>query len=190
MKKQKLMIFDLDGTLFDTKEVNFLAYFHALKSVGIETDLDYQFFCEYCNAKDYRKFLPIIVPGITTELMEQVHQEKKEKYSGFLNKARKNETLFTLIRSVREEYVTAVATTASRKNAEEILSYFQVQDLFDFIVTKEDVAFVKPEPECFCRVMKLAGIDAENTLIFEDSDDGILAAQNSGTDYVRVYGYN
>ena len=58
-KKNKLAIFDLDGTLFDTKDVNFLAYKTALTELGYE--LDYNFFCKECNGKLYKEFIPMII---------------------------------------------------------------------------------------------------------------------------------
>lgn len=48
----------------------------------------------------------------------------------------------------------------------------------------------KPNPEGFLVAMNRAGVSRKNTLIFEDSDTGIEAAEKTGADYVRVYGYN
>ena len=42
MKKNKLILCDLDGTLFDTTKVNFYSYKEALN--GINYDMYYDFF--------------------------------------------------------------------------------------------------------------------------------------------------
>lgn len=122
--------------------------------------------------------------------MESVHQEKKNIYSRYLQNAVINEHLFRIIELISREYIIGLVTTASRKNAMEILNYFSVQDKFEIIVTQEDVTHVKPSPECFFLAMNLCKISAKNTIIFEDSDVGLQAAKESGAQYYKVYGYN
>ena len=188
--RSKLAIFDMDGTLFDTKDVNFRAYSKALNECGYKVDMDYKYYCDFCNGNHYKIFLPIIVPEITEEKMKKVHDIKKDVYPQFLRYARKNEHLFSVIRLIREEYAVALVTTASRKNTEDILTAFEVKDLFDLIITQEDVQRTKPEPDCFLLAMEKWGVDKKDTLIFEDSETGLMAAKASGANYIKVYGYN
>ena len=78
MNKQKLAIFDLDGTLFDTKDVNYSAYQEAIKCCGFSAEIDYGFYCSYCNGNHYKDFLPVIIPGITVNEMMKIHECKKK----------------------------------------------------------------------------------------------------------------
>ena len=55
MKKNKMIICDLDGTLFDTSEVNYQAYKKSLYEIGYE--LSYSFFIKECYGKHYKEFL-------------------------------------------------------------------------------------------------------------------------------------
>jgi beta-phosphoglucomutase len=96
----------------------------------------------------------------------------------------------TLINLIRAEYKIALVTTASRKNTIDIITTFGVNNLFDLIITQEDVIQTKPNPECFLKAMKIMEITADNTLIFEDSKEGLMAAELSGAKYMQVYGYN
>lgn len=50
----KLIIVDLDGTLFDTKDVNYHAYKEAIAPYGY--DMDYKYYCEFCNGRHYLDF--------------------------------------------------------------------------------------------------------------------------------------
>lgn len=190
MEKQRLAIFDLDGTLFDTKNVNYNAYSKALQNCGFTEKIDYKYYCDYCNGNNYKVFLPQIVNGITEEEMQKVHNEKKHLYKTFISFARKNEQLFSLIKLIKDEYVVALVTTASGENVNDILREFKVGAMFDFIVTQEDVKSTKPNPECFELAIKLSGVAKENAIIFEDSESGLEAAKASGINFVKVYGYN
>jgi len=172
--KTKLALFDLDGTLFDTGEVNFMAYKTALEECGFSLDHDY--YVDKCNGMQYKVFLPGIV-GHNVEIMERVHIRKKALYESFLNRAKINKHLFSIARALKEDYYIAIVTTASKKNTMEILNYFHKTDLFDLILTQEDIQQPKPDPEGFLKAMEYFKINGENTVIFEDSQVGIMAAK-------------
>ena len=182
--KTKLALFDLDGTLYDTRRVNFFSYKKALETV--DCTLDYDYFSEYCNGKHYT-FLPMIMKDISH--MEEVHELKKSYYSEFLSETIENEHLFRMILCMKQEYYIGLVTTASRKNSEEILKYHNRLDLFDFIISQEDVEKKKPDPEGFVKAMQRYGINPEDTIIFEDSEVGIEAAEQSGATVFVVRGF-
>ena len=190
MHKDKLAIFDLDGTLFDTKNVNYLSYSKALAECGFASDIDYKYYCDFCNGNSYKTFLPKIVPSISADDMTRVHNAKKAFYRDFLGKAKMNAHLFAFIDAIKEKYQVALVTTASRENVEDILNYFDVSSHFDIRITQEDVTRTKPDPECFELAVKMAGVEKKDAIIFEDSIEGLNAAEASGIQYVKVYGYN
>lgn len=173
---KKLALFDLDGTLFNTNDVNYWAYSVALEEKGYSIDYDY--YCNYCNGRHYKVFLPKIVSD--EETIEYVHMRKKELYKDFLDKAIINNHLFNIIHKLKDDYYIALVTTASKKNTHDILKYFNKLDLFDLILTHDDIEKSKPNPEGFVKAMKYFGIESENTIIFEDSEVGIEAARTSG----------
>lgn len=183
----KLLISDLDGTLFNTKDVNYHAYKEAIAPYGY--DMDYRYYCDFCNGRHYLEFLP----KITTEdpgILKTMHLAKKEAYPKYLNKAILNKPLADLIRLMRVEYKSALVTTASRENCEEILQKFQIRDLFDLVLTHEDIVKAKPDPEGFLKAMQYFDASPQETIIFEDSDVGLEAAKRSGAYYYRTYGFN
>lgn len=173
--RKKLAIFDLDGTLFNTEDVNFAAYASALNYYGY--NLDYEYFCKECNGLSYKRFLPPIIDN--DELLEPIHKLKKELYSKNLERAKINEHLFNIIELIKETYHIAIVTTASKKNCLEILEYFNKKQLFDLIISHEDIINVKPNSEGFIKAMEYFDIEPKETIIFEDSDVGIEAARNS-----------
>ena len=174
--KKKLAIFDLDGTLFDTSLVNYHAYREALVPYGVE--LDEAYFTTYCNGRHYTEFLPEIMK--TTAYLKDVHVAKKDAYARNLDKARANTFLLDMIRGIRESYHIAIVTTASRQNTMDILSHFDCVDLFELIITQENITRVKPDPEGFLIAMENFQTEPASTVIFEDSQVGITAARATG----------
>lgn len=182
VKKNKLILCDLDGTLFDTIEVNYYSYKNALNKINY--NIDYDFFIKECYGKHYKEFLPKI--GLNEKEIETIHGTKKRVYVEYLNKAKINIQLFSILKLVKNEYYIALVTTASKKNSEEILDYFNKKDLFDLIISAEDVKNKKPDPEGFIKAMNYFSITPEETLIFEDSDVGIEAAIRSGAKIFKI----
>lgn len=182
-QRKKLAVFDLDGTLFDTAEVNYCSYQAAASECGY--GISRELFMREFVGKNYKEFLPVF--GVTDiKTQEKIHEIKMRKYSEFLDTARKNEHLFSVISCMKREYIIALATTASERNVKEILSCFHVEKEFDIFITQEKVEKLKPNPECYLLAMKLAGISPEYTVIFEDSDTGVEAAAASGALVLRV----
>lgn len=183
----KLALFDLDGTLFDTKDVNYYAYKEAVEQYGYS--IDYEYYCNFCNGRHYLEFLPQITT-IDETILYDMHENKKNVYSKYIYKAIPNRHLIKLLRLMRSEYKTALVTTASRKNAIEILQAFSVSDLFDLILTNEDVGKMKPDPEGFIKAMDYFEVNAKETMIFEDSVIGVKAAECTGASIFVVKGFN
>ena len=182
-KKKFLAIFDLDGTLFDTTEVNYYAYLDALREYGFGIDKD--FFTEQCSGRHYTEFLPKIL-GESTSLIEKVHALKKQLYASKLDKAKMNRHLFKMVELMSSIYNTAIVTTASQKNTLDILRHFECENIFDVLITQEDIKKPKPNPEGFLKTMAYFGVDKEKTIIFEDSDIGIEAARETGASVMVV----
>ena len=61
-----------------------------------------------------------------------------------------------------------------------------IKELFEFIISAEDVKNKKPDPEGFIKAMDYFNIIPENTIIFEDSNVGIEAAIKSGANVLKV----
>lgn len=182
--KNKLVLCDLDGTLYDTSDVNYASYKQALNENGYQ--IDYNFFTNYCNGRNYKDFIPKIVPSCDQDFLQNIHIRKKEIYKSNLNLAKRNTFLFDILKALKKDCYVAVITTASRRNCQEILEYFGDTEVFDTIVSQEDVKKLKPDPEAYLFGMKYFNISPENTLIFEDSKIGIDAAFKSGANVMRI----
>ncbi|MDD4850470.1 MAG: HAD family phosphatase [Gemmiger sp.] len=181
----KLVLVDLDGTLFDTVAVNAASYRSALQEQGYTVTDAY--YAAHCNGGYYQDFLrPLMGGNPTPEAVEQVHNRKKALYAACLGAARKNTGLFAILQALRGQCPLGLVTTGSRRNATEILTHFGCLDWFDLVITQEDVVRNKPDPEGYCKAMAHFGVPAANTLIFEDSGPGLAAARASGAQVMGV----
>ena len=184
---KKAALFDFDGTLFNTSDINYFSYSQALKEVGAELKREY--FDEKCDGRNYKEFVPALV-DYDDEKVEIVHKRKQELYSENLDKVKVNEELFDIIKGLKGDYTIAIVTTASRKCVLEMLSATNKKDIFDLLVCGDDVTNYKPDPECYLLAMSKIGVKPENTIIFEDSRYGIEAGLASGASVYAVKRFN
>lgn len=189
--KYRAILVDLDGTLADTSKVNYLAYEYAVTQFGYH--IDYEYFKKNCNGKHYLEFLP----SLTTDdrkTLEDIHQLKMNAYAGYLGEAKVNDELVGILQIARaltdknenRRCKIGLVTTASRTNTMELLQKYGLTDLFDVILTQEDVEKKKPDPEGYIKAMCALKVSPEKTLIFEDSGAGVEAAKRSGADYMEI----
>jgi len=82
----------------------------------------------------------------------------------------------------------AIATSSGRRFVTHVLSRFEFEPRFDFILTAEDVAEGKPHPEIYLKAAEQFGLPPEQVLVLEDSENGCKAAVAAGTFAVAVPG--
>jgi HAD superfamily hydrolase (TIGR01509 family) len=80
----------------------------------------------------------------------------------------------------------AVATSSRAPHALGHLGTAGLLDMFATIVTRDDVAHPKPNPEPFLTAARRLGIAPSDCLAIEDSNTGVLAAHGAGMQTVMV----
>lgn len=181
--KKRLAIFDFDGTLYDTVPANAAAYAAALARCGVTLDTAY--FAEHCNGRYYRAFLPELV-GRDEARIQQVHDDKIAVFPQYYHLVRPNAALFALLDAIAPTYHTALVSTASKRGVLDILRRFGHEEKFELILTQQDVPRKKPAPDGFLAAMAHFGVDAADTIIFEDAPEGIEAARRAGAQCLTV----
>lgn len=80
----------------------------------------------------------------------------------------------------------AIATSSHRKYVNIILEKFGILDLFDVIVTEEDIVNLKSHPEIFLHTSKRLGTNKNECIVIEDSANGMLAAKTASMKVIAI----
>ena len=180
------VIFDLDGTLVDSMGVHFTAWCEALAKHGAANVFPEDVFYAMGGrpTKD-------IVEELNGELglkldAESVAVDKRNAFLENIDQVTINEEVVNYARSIRGKMPIAIATGGTRLVVEKTLQAIGLSDLFDEVVTANDVKCGKPAPDVFLEAAARIEIEPERCLVFEDAPAGIMAAQSAGMEVVSV----
>lgn len=182
----KGVIFDMDGLMYNTEPVwgaalttvterlglEYLAGFpDAVRgTAGVEFDkVVHEWYGEHADAKE--------VWDVWHELVEERFKEGVEKKPG----------LDELLEYLKGEGLPmAVASSSTIEQIRHNNEISGVADMFDVVLSSLEVAHAKPEPDVFLRAAELLGCKPEETLVLEDSFNGVRAGAAGGFVTVMV----
>ena len=173
----RALLFDLDGTLVDTREANYEAYRGAFAESGHELTRE-EFAATW--GRDSRDFIPDLLPGIEAPAVETIRAAKSRLYGEQLHRTVVNEALVAFLRLVAPHLPTALVSTAKTRNGQQLLDAYGLDDLFDVVVWGDQVSRSKPDPEGYQQAMARLGVEPSTCLAFEDSATGREAALAAG----------
>ena len=182
----KLIIFDLDGVLVEAKEIHFEALNKALGKkyeISIEEHLSI-----YDGLKTIDKLeLLEKAKGLPRSRFEEIWNKKQEETIKSLKLISFDKNLIEIFKYLsKKEIKIAVCSNSIRKTVLTVLSRLKIVEYSDLILSNEDVKSSKPHPEIFWTAMSSFSVIPEETIIFEDSPVGLLAAHSSKANVVRV----
>jgi HAD superfamily hydrolase (TIGR01509 family) len=179
----KLVIFDLDGVLIDSKEIHFNALNLALNEFGPEFVISRDEQDSTFEGLTTKSKLDILTK--TKNLPETLHQyvwKLKQAYSSALfTSVSPDQELINLFKFIRSSGIKiAVASNSIRVTLDTCLKSLGLLDLIDYSLSNEDVDSPKPSPEIYDKVIEYFNTTPEHTVIFEDSLIGLTAAYATG----------
>jgi len=186
---KKLILFDLDGVLADTKEVHYSALNEALALIDPKYVISYEEHIERFDGLKSKAKLQMLTNerGLPTSLHEEVYANKQETTIQEFSKLKVDEDKVSILKTLREQgYKIGCCTNCIRRTAMVALSKIGVLEFLDYILTNDDVINAKPHPEIYWKAMSEAKVLPEETLIIEDSPQGLLSASRSKADVLRV----
>ena len=183
MGQIKAAITDFDGTLVNTLEANAHAYAAAAEALGIEWNDELYRANFGLNWRDMAK-----VMGVPDDKAEELHEMKSLKYCLCLDKRDLNVDLLQFFLYLQEQGVKiCIATTAAEVNVMNVLKHFQIDDWFDVIITGDKERLKgKPAPDIYLEALKKCKCNADEAIVFEDSEVGMDAAKAAGINFVKL----
>ena len=177
--KAKALIFDRDGTLIDSLELNWQAMDKALREQGIEIRRE-----EFIGmtGRSIEEIAQLIVKskGREDADCDKIVRRKRELANAKADEVEEISTVADVARSAKGRIPMSIGTGSDRHRAELMLTSTGLIGLFDHIVAADDVVKHKPEPDTFLRCAELMGVRPEECQVFEDGDTGIEAAKKAG----------
>lgn len=194
LPKDKLttILFDLDGTLINSEK----KFFESFRKVIMEK-FDYSItYAEYENneLKKNANLIPYLKEKKVIKKQEKQENIMKCVYSEYENKfielLDENEVSlnFELLKRIKEKGIRmALVSTSRRKFIDILLNHLNIENLFEIIVSREDVSNLKPAPDAYIMALELLGVSSDNCIAFEDSQRGICASNSAN---IKTIGIN
>ncbi len=184
---KKLVIFDMDGLLLDTEKLYQKYWFQVIKEnnigmtedelrtiIGMSFDQTKQFFLKYLNSEDeFYEF---------RKRREVIFWEEIGKYG-----VPAKEGAFEILKHLNQKNIqTALITSTEETRAKKLLALAGFEHSFDYMVFSNMVTKTKPDPEVYHFLQKQTEIPKSEWLVFEDSYNGIKAANNADVDVIWI----
>ena len=173
----RAVLFDMDGTVFDTEGIYRRCWFRAAADVGFDEDIDL-FLARVCglNQADMTALVNRVYSNAVSfetlwgRWLECIDEEMAHGVLPF--KAGAPDILFAL----KERGIKiALVTSSGQKTVARYLQMSGLEGVFDVIVTGNQVTRGKPHPECFLTAAQKLGISPASCVVVEDSPNGVKA---------------
>ncbi len=180
--KMSAALFDLDGVVFDTESQYSVFWGEQCKRYhpeipGLENKIKGQTLLQIYDAW-FSGPLADQQEVITQRLNAYEKQMSYDYIAGFED----------YIRTLRCQGVrTAVVTSSNQQKMQNIYGRHPgFKSFFDVILTSEDFAASKPDPDCYLRAAARLGATTDTSVVFEDSFNGLRAGRAAGMTVVGL----
>lgn len=182
----KAVIFDMDGTLVESTNADFLAWQKVFA--------DYN---KILTFRDYRPMLGKRSFAVVKDLLKIENEEEQSKAllkkSMYFRKVVDEKGLEAIpysvdfLKQIKALGIPlALATSSRREKTKMVLGRLDLLPYFKVVMTAEDVLNGKPFPDVFLKAASLLKVPAENCIVFEDAVSGVKAAKSASMKCVAI----
>lgn len=183
----RVIVFDMDGLMFDTERVFIDAWDYAGERMGIGK-------AGYMSVKTMGMSIKESRSLWLDEFGDKYNEDELRKYtSDFLkeyygkNKATVKTGLYELLRYLNENrYRLGIASSSPKWEIEKHLHDSDIYDYFEVIASGDMVAQTKPHPDLYLLACNLLNVDPEHCIALEDSANGVLSAYSAGLKPIMI----
>jgi beta-phosphoglucomutase len=190
--KIKAVLFDLDGVLVDATEWHYEALNRALALFGYHI-ARYEHLTSYNGLPTRKKLEMLSVEKGFPKGLHSLVNKIKQKYTReeiLRSCTPVFEKEFMVHQLKRDGLKLGVCSNSIRESCELMLRGSGILDLFDCVLSNEDVSKAKPDPEIYLTAFGRLGVQPHEALIVEDAPHGLEAARRSGGALCQVSGFN
>ena len=187
--QNKLVIFDLDGVLIESRELHYEALNDALRKVGNNFVITREEHLSLYDGLNTTKKLEMLSEkkGLDRKYFNQIWQDKQTATFNLIRQFPKNNRLRQMFAKLSVNGIKiAIASNSIRETVKLALLSIGVMEYVDYYVSNEDVKRTKPYPEMYWQCMTALNVLPKNTVIIEDSHIGRQGALDSGGHLVPV----
>lgn len=185
----KAIIFDFDGLILETEGPCYQAWQEIYQSFGVE--LDRAFYITTIGSSldhfDPYEHLEKMVGQLLDR--DTIRLRRRTRHRELTDAQPLLPGVHAIIQKVESLGLKlAVASSSSREWVTGNLSRRGLLEKFSVVKCSNDVTSTKPSPELFLSALTDLGINSDEALVFEDSPNGVLAANRAGIFCVAVPG--
>jgi HAD superfamily hydrolase (TIGR01509 family) len=185
----KLVIFDLDGVLIESRELHYESLNNALSKVGSQFVISREEHLSVYDGLNTTTKLEMLSErkGLDRKFFNQIWQDKQTATFNLIRRIPKNNDLRQMFATIQSRgWKIAVASNSIRETIKLALLSIGVMEYVDYFVSNEDVKRTKPYPEMYWQCMTALNVLPKSTIIVEDSHIGRQGAIDSGAHLLPV----
>lgn len=181
----KVVLFDMDGVLFNTEDLSHDVFDKLAKEFGNEF-----------NEEDHKAILGTPQKFWSSFFIEKwnVSMNEENFASIFWDRleveAEKRLVMMPgameCLKNVKKFYKTALVTSSPMKVVETKLNRFGIMDLFDVVVTGDEILNGKPHPDPYLIAIKHLGVQKSECVVIEDAVSGVRSGKSAGCYVIAV----
>jgi beta-phosphoglucomutase-like phosphatase (HAD superfamily) len=171
------LLFDCDGTLVDTMGLYRICWRQVFGRHGFEMS------DEWFDVWAGHSMVPFVGAALPDADEDQLRRVGQEGIALFLESTHLLEPLERIVDLARRYHARiplAVVSAGPRDAVLESLAAVGITELFDAIVTGDDVEHAKPAPDGYQSAMRLLGVTPDRCVAYEDTSNGIASARAAG----------
>ena len=180
----RAIIFDCDGTLADTMPLHWQAWQIIARRHRISFTEDRFYSLGGIPSRDILKVLSA-EQGLPLDPLA-VAREKESEYLPLIAQVEPINTVVGVARKNYGKIPLAVASGGTKRSIGTVLEHLGIRELFQAVVTSEDVVNQKPAPDIFLEAARRLGVPPQFCRAYEDTDLGMRAIRAAGMEAVDV----
>lgn len=175
------MVFDCDGVMFQTQELNKKYYNTLLSAFDLPPMTEDQF--EYVKMQTGDLSIKHLFEGKVD--LELVNRERKNHpYIEFVPYMEMSDGFMPLLKTLKNKNFKCGVATNRHDTMGRVMSTFELNDYFEIVVTAADVKNAKPHPEQLLKIKDFFDIKTENMVYVGDSLLDQQAASAAGVLFI------